>query len=102
MYEEAVPYLELEIQDKPKNVEASYLLGKCYMEIGEHEWEEIDKLFKRAILLDGDYQEIIGDIFFDKAVELYKEEDDYEAEDYYQYGLKYYPTAKTEFAQRIF
>ncbi|MEE4198708.1 MAG: FISUMP domain-containing protein [Bacteroidales bacterium] len=102
MYEEAITYLELEIQDNPKNAEASFLLGKCYLEIEGHEREKIEKLFNRAILLDDDYRDIIGNIFYDKAIELYKEKKDYKAKEYYEYGLEYFPIATTEFAQKVF
>ncbi|MEE4198707.1 MAG: FISUMP domain-containing protein [Bacteroidales bacterium] len=102
MYTEAIPYLELEIQDNPKNAEASFLLGKCYLEIEGHEQEKIEKLFNRAILLDDDYRDIIGSVFYDKAIELYKKKNDFKAKEYYEYGLEYFPTATTEFAQKVF
>ena len=60
MYEQAISLLEIEIQDNPKNAEANYLLGKCYIETSNN--SKVEECFNRAILLDTDYKEKIGKI----------------------------------------
>jgi len=100
MYEQAISLLEIEIQANPKNAEASYLLGKCYLETSNN--NKVEECFKRAILLDTDLKENIGNIYFEKSLDLYKKSDFRYANSYYEEGLKYNPAYKDNFAKQLF
>jgi uncharacterized protein (TIGR02145 family) len=100
MYEQAISLLEIEIQDNPKNAEASYLLGKCYLQTSNQ--SKVEECFKRAILLKTDYKQDIGNIYYEKSLELFKGDNNRYANAYYEEGLKYNPIAKENFAKRLF
>ncbi len=100
MYDEAILLLEIEIQDSPKNAEASYLLGKCYLQTSNH--NKVEDSFKRAILLDTDFKNDISNIYFEKSLELYQEDNNRQANSYYEEGLKYNPSYKNDFAKQLF
>jgi len=100
MFKEAITLLEIEIQDKPKNAEANFLVGKCYLNIENN--EKVEKYFKRAILLDSSYIIIIGDLYFNKALRLYKNNNFNQANKYYETALKYNLTGKDNFVTKLY
>jgi multiple sugar transport system substrate-binding protein len=102
-YEKAITLLTLEVQDNPKNAEAHFLLGKCYL-LADNQGEgcnEYENCFKKAILLDSSYNKSIGNFFFNKSLDLYKEGWGL-AEVYYDEALKYYPDGKDSFVDQLF
>jgi len=101
MYEQAISLLEIEIQANPKNAEASYLLGKCFIETSSN-YNKVEECFKRAILLKTDYRGEIGNIYFDKSLELFKGDNTRNASSYYEEGVKYNPSGAEEFAGKLY
>jgi len=81
MYEEAIPLLEMEIQENPKNAEAHFLLGKIYLDTGEEENARLS--FERAVITDAN--------FMKKVTEEYKE-----------YGLTLLEKGRLDQAEEIF
>jgi tetratricopeptide (TPR) repeat protein len=100
MYEQAISLLEIEIQANPKNAEASFLLGKCFIQTNNR--FKVEECFKRAILLNTDYRKDVGNIYFDKSLELYKTDNPSNATSYYGEGLKYNPSGSEEFASKLY
>lgn len=100
MYDQAISLLEIEIQDNPKNAEANYLLGKCYIETSKK--GKVEECFNRTILLDTEYKEKVGNLYFDKSFELFQNDNYQYANSYYEEGLKYNLTYKDEFAKKLF
>ena len=100
MYDQAISLLDIEIQDNPKNAEANFLLGKCYLQTSNH--SKVEKYFRNAVLLDPDYKEDIGNICYEKSLELYKVNDTIYANLYYEEGLKNNPTFRENFAKQLF
>jgi len=99
MYKEAISLLEIELQDKPKNAEASYLLGICYL--NDKNPELAEKNFKRSILLETSYKEKIAMIYYNESINLYKKNYTFEAHNLYKTGLKYSPTDKNIVAKEL-
>lgn len=100
MYEQAISLLENEIHDNPKSAEANYLLGKCYLQSSSH--TKVEDYFNRAILLDTDFKDDIGIIYFGESLDLFKENNLNYANFYYEKGLKFHPMYRAEFAKQLF
>jgi len=100
MYTEATSLLEIEIQDKPKNAEASYLLGLCSYNL--RNFDKTEECFKRAILLESKYKTKIGTFFYDKALELVKNGNLETAERFYKQALVYDIIGKDVFASKLY
>ncbi|MDO9256594.1 MAG: LamG-like jellyroll fold domain-containing protein [Bacteroidales bacterium] len=100
MYEQAIQLLEIEIQANPKNAEASFLLGKCFLQ--STNTRKVEDCFNRAILLNTDFKNEIGSLYFDKSLEQFKSDDPASATSYYEQGLKYNPTGAEEFAEKLY
>lgn len=100
MYSDAISLLKIEIQDSPKNAEASFLLGKCYLELNED--SKAKEVFKRAILLNTDYKNKVGKIYFDLALNSCKESSFRKANLFYNEAIKYDPTGKEKFSENLY
>jgi tetratricopeptide (TPR) repeat protein len=100
MYEQAISLLEIEIQSNPKNAEASFLLGKCFIQTSNN--RNVEEYFNRAILLDTKYKTDVSNIYFEKALEVFKSEDTRYADEYYKEAIKYNPVGSEEFATKLY
>jgi len=100
MYSEAISLLQIEIQDSPKNAEASFLLGQCLLEINED--FKAEEVFKRSILLETEYKEKVGEIYFTLALNSYKENSLRKADKFYEDAIKYNPLGKEKFSEQLF
>lgn len=100
MYDQAISLLEIEIQTTPKNAEASFLLGKCFLQTSN--FRKVEECFNRAILLNSDFRKDVGNLYFDKSEELYKGDNTSTAQTYYQEGIKFNPSGSEEFAKKLY
>lgn len=100
LYQSASTLLRKEIGKNPKNAEANYLLGVCIIEMSGV--ENAVHFFNSAMLLDTDYRVNVGGIYFDRAISLYKDGDDYGADEYSRKGLNANPSGVDAFAKKLF
>ena len=66
MFKQAITLLEKSIRDKPTNAEAHFLLGKCYIYVGQI--SNAQNCFQKTIKLDSEYGYKTTDEFFEAAV----------------------------------
>lgn len=67
MYKQAIALIEEEINDKPTNAKAHYLLGKCYLATGD--FREAEKSFDRAVRLNSDLRKDVGQAILEHGKE---------------------------------
>jgi len=70
MYEEAVPLLEMEVQEHPKNAEAHFLLGRCHLALGNI--NAGSEAFSRAIKIKPILAKQVGKVVYELAEEFSK------------------------------
>jgi len=70
MYEEAIPLLEMEVKEHPKDAEAHFLLGRCYLAIGNIKAGR--EAFSRAITIKPILGKKVGEVVYELAKEFSK------------------------------
>jgi len=72
MYDEAIPLLEMEVKEHPKNAEAHFLLGKAYLHTDEE--DNARASFERAIITDTKFSSKVTEEYKGYGLALLKEE----------------------------
>jgi len=100
MYPQAAALLEEEINDDPGNAEAHYLLGKCYLNIGDI--EKAEDRFKSAIKLKPDeYAALIGDEFMSAGMSFLKSDKYDTASALFYKAIEYRPDLKSKIVPKL-
>jgi tetratricopeptide (TPR) repeat protein len=100
MYENAITVLELEIEKDPKNAEAYFLLGQCYLETLNT--SRAEDMFEQAIALNKNLREEIGNLYFERSLMLFVSNNFGYAEQFFHAGLQFYPAGVKEYSNRLF
>lgn len=100
MYEQAVELLQIEIKDDPKNPEAHYLLGVCYL--NQRREGRAEEPFERAIMLDKGYRKNIGHGYYDAGLNLIDKGQIDDGFDYFRKAIRMDIDLKKPIAQKCY
>jgi len=97
MYEEAIPLLEMEVQEHPKNAEAHFLLGKSYLHTDEEEKAEIS--FNRAIKAQPIFKTQVANEYKELGIKLLEEGELDQAKDRFDKIVNFESETRIEIAE---
>jgi len=97
MYEEAIPLLEMEVQEHPKNAEAHFLLGKSYLHTNEEEKAEIS--FGRAIKAKPNFKSHVTNEYKELGIKLLGEGKFERAKEIFDQAVNYDSVVREEIAE---
>jgi tetratricopeptide (TPR) repeat protein len=100
MYPQAIELLNIRINEKPADDEAHFLLGKCYLKIGD--LGKAKERFKSAVSLDKDYGKNIGNFFFKEGENHLNTGNESLAERFFKEAILFNPPNKSSISTIYF
>jgi len=100
MYQQALETLNKHIMEEPKDAEAHYYMGLCYVQMGKY--GKAEERFKSAVRLDPEYKAKIGRGYKQVGLDALIEGDTRKAQRLFERAVQHQPNLKPGIAKQLF